>query len=56
MTLTEETGVVLPLSHAWTAPLVEDMLCYARTGLTEAVVTGSSMAGFLPEMFFRRGP
>ena len=31
MTLTEETGVVSPLSHTWTVPLVEDLLCYART-------------------------
>ena len=40
MTLTEETGAVPLLSHAWTAPLVEDMLHYARTGLTEAMVMG----------------
>ena len=40
VTLTKETGVVPPLFHAWTAPLVEDMLCYARTGLTEAMVPG----------------
>ena len=39
VTLTEELGAVPPLSHAWTVPLVEDMLCYARTGLTESVVT-----------------
>ena len=56
VTLTEETGVVLPLSHAWTAPSVEDMLCYARTGLTEAVVTGPGMAVLFYQMFFRRGP
>ena len=36
--LTEETGAVLPPSHAWTVPLVEDMLHYARTGLTKAMV------------------
>ena len=40
MTLTKETGVVPPPSHAWTVPLVEDMLCYARTGLAEAMMTG----------------
>ena len=40
VTLSEETGAIPPLSHAWTAPLVEDMLCYARTGLTEAMVMG----------------
>ena len=39
MTLTEETGAVPLLSHTWTVPLVEDMLCYARTGLSKAVVT-----------------
>ena len=44
MTLTEETGAVPPLSHTWTVPLVEDMLCYARTGLTEAVVMGPGRA------------
>ena len=44
VTLTEETGVVPLLSHAWTVPLVEDMLCYAKTGLTEAVVMGPSRA------------
>ena len=40
MTLTEELGVIPSPSHSWMAPLVEDMLCKARTGLTEAVVTG----------------
>ena len=44
MTLTKETGAVQPLSHAWTVPLVEDMLCYARTGLTKAMVTGPGRA------------
>ena len=33
-----------PPSHTWTVPLIEDMLCYARTGLTEAVVTGPGRA------------
>ena len=40
MTLTEEIGTVPPLPHTWTAPLVEYMLCYGRTGLTEAIVMG----------------
>ena len=44
VTLTEETGVVPLPSHAWTVPLVEDMLCYARTGLTKAMVMGPSRA------------
>ena len=29
--LTEELGAIPPPSHSWTAPLVEDMLCKART-------------------------
>ena len=44
VTLTEELGAVPPLSHAWTAPLVEDMLHNTRTGLTKAVVTGPGRA------------
>ena len=44
MTLTEELGAIPPPSHSWMAPLVEDMLCEARTGLTEAVVTGPGRA------------
>ena len=44
VTLTEELGAVPPPSHSWMAPLVEDMLCDARTGLTKAVVTGPGRA------------
>ena len=44
VTLTEELGAVPPPSHSWTAPLVEDMLHDARTGLTKAVVTGPGRA------------
>ena len=44
VTLTEELGVVLPPSHSWKAPLVEDMLCDVRTGLTKTVVTGPGRA------------
>ena len=44
MTLVEELGAVLPPSHSWMAPLLEDMLHNARTGLTEAVVTGPGRA------------
>ena len=40
MTLTKVLGEIPPPSHSWMAPLVEDMLHEARTGLTEAVVTG----------------
>ena len=32
--------MIPPLSHNWTVPLVEDMLCYARTGLIKAMVMG----------------
>ena len=44
MTLTKELCAVPPPPHTWTVPLVEDMLCYARTGLTEAVVMGPGRA------------
>ena len=44
VTLTEKTGVVHPPSHAWTVPLVADMLYYARTGLTKDVVMGPGRA------------
>ena len=36
--LTKETGAAPPPPHTWTAPVVEDMLCHDRTGLTEAIV------------------
>ena len=36
--------MVPPLSHTWTAPLMEDMLHYARAGLTKPVVTGPGRA------------
>ena len=44
VTLIKETGAVPPPSHAWTALSLEDMLCYARIGLTKAVVTGPGRA------------
>ena len=50
VTLTEELGAISPPSHSWTAQLVEDMLHKARTGLTEAVVTGPGRA----VLFYRR--
>ena len=31
VTLTEELGAIPPPSHSWMAPLVEDMLCDARS-------------------------
>ena len=40
VSLTEELGAVPPPSHSWMSPLMEDMLCDARTRLTEAVVIG----------------
>ena len=36
--LMEELGAVPPPSHSWMAPLVEDMLHNARTGLTKALL------------------
>ena len=50
VTLTKETAVVPPPSHAWTVPLVEGMLCFDRTGLTEAIITGPGRA----VLFYRR--
>ena len=44
VTLTEELRAIPPPSHSWMAPLVEDMLQEARTGLTEAVVIGPGRA------------
>ena len=44
VTLTEEFGPVPLPSHSWMAPLMEDMLHDARTGLTKAVVTGPDRA------------
>ena len=44
VTLTEELGAITPPSHSWMAPLVEDMLREARTGLTLAVVRGPGRA------------
>ena len=46
VTLTKGIGAMPPLPHASTAPVVEDMLCHSRTGLTEAVVMGSGKAIF----------
>ena len=51
VTLTEELGAVPLPSHSWMAPLVEDMLCNARTGLTKSVVTGPGRAVFPWETF-----
>ena len=44
VTLTNEIRAEPPPPHAWKVPLVEDMLCFCRTGLTEAVVTGPGTA------------
>ena len=44
MTLTKETGVAPPPPHTWMVPMVEDILCHGRTGLTEAVVMGPGWA------------
>ena len=52
VTLREELGAVPPPSHSWMAPLMEDMLHDARTGLTEAVVIGPGRAA----LFYERHP
>ena len=44
VTLTEELGTVPPPSHSWITPLMEDMLCDARTRLTKPVVIGPGRA------------
>ena len=44
VTLMEELGAIPPPSHSWMAPLVEELLHDARTGLTKAVVTGPGRA------------
>ena len=50
MALTEGLGATPSPSLSWMAPLVEDMLCKARTGLTKAVVTGQGRV----VLFYRR--
>ena len=44
VTLADELGDTPPPLHAWTAPVVEDMLREVRAGLTEAVVIGPGRA------------
>ena len=44
MTLTDELGDAPPPLHAWTVPVVEDMLQETRAGLTEAVIIGPGRA------------
>ena len=44
VTLTDELGDVSPPLHAWTTPVIEDMLQETRAGLTEAVVIGPRRA------------
>ena len=44
VTLSDELGDIPPPSHAWTAPVVKDMLQKARAGLTEAVVISPGRA------------
>ena len=51
VTLTDELGAVPSPSHSWMAPLMEDMLHDARTGLTEAVAIGPGRA----VLFYGRG-
>ena len=44
VTLIKEMGPAPLPPHAWTAPVVEDMLCHCMTGLNEAVVMGPGRA------------
>ena len=44
VTLRKELGALPSPSHSWMAPLMEDILHNARTGLTEAVVIGPGRA------------
>ena len=44
MTLTDELEDTPPPLHAWTSPVVEDMLQEVRAGLMEAVVIGPGRA------------
>ena len=44
VTLTDELGDVPPPLHAWTTPVIENMLRETRAGLTEAVVIGPGRA------------
>ena len=50
VTLTKKTGAEPPPPHTWMVPLVEDMLCHGRTGLTKAMVMGPGKA----VLFYRR--
>ena len=44
VTLTKDGEIAPPPSHAWQAPVVEDMLWHGKSGLTEVVVTGPGWA------------
>ena len=48
--LTENGGKTPPPTHAWQAPMVEDMLIDGKSGLMEVVVTGRGWA----ILFYRR--
>ena len=52
VTLTKGIGAAPLPPNAWTAPVVEDMLCHGRTGLIEAAVTGPGKA----ILFYGRRP
>ena len=44
VTSTKDGGTTLPPPYAWQVPMVEDMLWDGKSGLMEAVVTGSGQA------------
>ena len=44
MILTKEAGGASTPAHAWKMPMVEDMLCDGKSGLTKTVVMGPGRA------------
>ena len=52
MTLADELGDVLPPSHTWMVPVVEDMVQETRAGLMEGVVIGPGRAILFYERHF----
>ena len=42
--ISTEDGGATPPSHAWQVPVVEDMVCDGKSGLTKAIVMGPGQA------------
>ena len=55
VTLIDDLGDVPPPLHAWTTPVIEDMLQETRAGLTEQLLLAQVKQYSLREMFFGRG-